>query len=102
MQVTPLNSISSELASTPTRSQSSVQRTVNPQDEANFAQLSSVSSKEPMAASSTGVTNTSGGKTATTGDVLKAITASIMNTIMTQGAENRAKIEKVMREEDPE
>jgi hypothetical protein len=105
MQVTPLNSISPELASSPLGTQSSVQRTVDPQDEAQFAQLASVSPQEPMAASSTkGTTKSSAGDdhTHTMEDVFKTMTESILFKIMFQGAEDRAKIEKVTRGEDPE
>jgi len=98
MQVTALNSISPEFASSPTMYQSSVQRAVDSQVEADFAQLASASSQEPTAASSTG--NSSGGNSLATGDVLKAISTSILNNIVTQAAEDRAKLEKLMRGEE--
>ena len=103
MQVTPLNSISTDLTSSPTSSQSSVQRTVDPQDEVQFAQLASVSPQEPMATSSSvGVTNSSGGKSTTMEDFFKFATQGIVNNIITQGAEDRAKLEKVTLGEDPD
>jgi len=76
---------------------------VDPQDEVQFAQLASVSPQDPMAASSTkGTTKSSGGKSTTMEDFFKVATESIVNNIITQGAEDRAKLEKVTRGEDPD
>lgn len=100
MQVTPINSVSSELVSNPLRSQSRVQRTVDPQEEAAFAQLASVGSQEPASAGA--ATDSNGGKKVTLEDVNKAIASGVVNNIMTQENEARTKLEKVMRGEDPE